>query len=402
MIAMPHRIADWIYKVISDLPLPNSFRRIISRLRQKNASELIASIRYRVKALLPALDLGEKRPSKGLVTGPDYYVAESGRDMIDYFQQVEENYRPLWNPFWYYHQIIDKLLNLGAIQIVPLYELQAVSSTGTRIIGLRHDVDANPLAALKCARHLARRGVCGSFYLLHTSPYYGDFHHGTFVRNPMMSQWVRMFIVTGCELGLHNDAFGVCKFHGKDGAESIRQELVWLRSLGAVIRGTVAHNSAPVYGAENYEVFSERVLWQREVKSPIGKVLPLGKLSEKQLGLSYEGTFAVPKRDLETEKVALFLRNSKDANPRSETWMRRYLLENPCCDWAIDYQFWLIGKDKWVAAGGERSKELFEWEIDLDAMLDLIRELPNDTRSVLVIHPEYFDAGLQVSCARDL
>ncbi len=84
-------------------------------------------------------------------------------------------------------------------------------------------------------------------------------------------------------------------------AENLEQELRWLRSLGVVVRGTLAHNSAPVYGAENFEIFEGRVLWEREVRCENGRILPLGKLSEKKLDLSYEGAFAIPKKNFKED-----------------------------------------------------------------------------------------------------
>ncbi|MDD1444255.1 hypothetical protein MEO93_28740, partial [Dolichospermum sp. ST_sed3] len=74
----------------------------------------------------------------------------------------------------------------------------------------------------------------------------------------------------------------------------------------------------------------------------------------------------------------------------SRDWMYQYLIENPCCDWEMDYQFWLLGKDCWVAAGRHRNKLLFEWMINLDKLLAIISDLPAGTRSVMVLHPEYF------------
>jgi hypothetical protein len=179
--------------------------------------------------------------------------------------------------------------------------------------------------------------------------------------------------------------------HNQDGAERVRQELAWLRFSGAIVRGTVAHNSAPVYGGENYEIFKERVLWRREARSPDGRTLPLGVLSEKELDLTYEGNFAIPKGNFMPEEAAEFVMHRTGADVRSEVWMRRYLLDNPCCDRAIDYQFWLIGRDQWVAAGKHDGHELFEWQIDSNRLLDLIKNLSENTRSVLVIHPDYFD-----------
>ena len=121
-----------------------------------------------------------------------------------------------------------------------------------------------------------------------------------------------------------------------------------------------------------------------------GKTLPLGVLSEKRLGLSYEGNFAVPKKCLNIKEAGEFCSNLKDADIRSEEWMRRYLIDNPLYDRSVDYQFWLIGKDKWVAAG----EGVWEWEVGLGRVLEIVKELPENTKSMIVVHPDYFKAVL--------
>ena len=295
------------------------------------------------------------------------------------------------NPFSYYKTLIDRLREIRNVKIVPLCDIQNTSAQGSRLLGLRHDIDSNPFSALRSARYLASKGICGSFYLLHTSSYYGSYEKGVLIRSPMMTELVIRFIITGCELGLHNDAFGVYTVHGGNGAECIKKELTWLKSLGVNVKGTVAHNSAPVYCAENYEIFKERILWDRIVKSQGGITLPLGELSEKNLDLKYEGVFGGPKKNLNLEKALKFVSNSSDANIRSETWMRKYLIDNPYCDWLVDYQFWLLGKDTWVAAGSFNNEVLFEWDINSERLIDIIKDLPENTRSILLIHPDYFE-----------
>ena len=176
----------------------------------------------------------------------------------------------------------------------------------------------------------------------------------------------------------------------RDVAAQVPAYGAFLRAQGAVVRGTVAHNSGPVYGAENYEIFSKRRLWDRSVTIGEQRIVPLGRISERALGLSYEGTFAVPKRDgLDREAATAFFDDRSSADIRSERWMRRYLLDNPCCDWTVDYQFWLLGKDSWVAAGRFGGASLFEWNIGLERALYLVSALPTGSRTLVVLHPEY-------------
>ncbi len=294
------------------------------------------------------------------------------------------------NRFSYYQATIEGLLAIDRVKPVPLAELAAGGNPELRLVGLRHDVDADSITALRAARLLARFGIGGSFYLLHTSPYYyGTFVNGLFIRNPNLAELVRGFIVSGCEIGVHNDALSVFLEQGLDGLESFCSELAWLRSQGARIVGTVAHNSGPIYGAENYEIFKGRRLWERQVTTPKGLEIPLGVLSEEELGLKYEGTFAKPKENIHLEEAARFLSDAKASDVTSESWMRSFLHDNPYCDYDLDMQFWLIGLDRWMAAGRIGRERVFEWNVGLGRVLKIIAAMPLGSRSVVVIHPVY-------------
>jgi hypothetical protein len=315
--------------------------------------------------------------------------ADDGFDMDGYFAQLSENYLPHTNPFRYYEQFVEMIASNPQTTIRPLLELFAPGDGRQRIVGLRHDIDADPATAVRCARYLASRGICGSFYVLHTALYYGQFKHELFVRNPQVRDWIRGLIAAGCEIGVHNDALKVYLDWGKDGARALETEIAWLRSLGARVRGTVAHNSGPVYRAENFEIFSGRALWNRPLEDRHGRPLPLGGLVESDLGLAYEGTFATRKSRFDRGAAERFFNDKEAATVRSEAWMRSYLLENPALDWAIDCQFWLVGKDSWVAAGRFANETLFEWQVGLDRVGQLVARLPAGSRTVFVVHPEY-------------
>jgi hypothetical protein len=316
------------------------------------------------------------------------YRAATGRCMENYRDQLDEGYGPHTNGFDYYRQFVDRLREMDSLRLVPLGDLLNAPAETQAVLALRHDVDADVETALRCARRLARVGLAGSMYLLHTAPYYGDVLEGVFVRNPLLSQWVRGFIAAGCELGLHNDAWGLC-LREMDGPAAVREEIAYLRSQGARIRGTVAHNSASTYGAENFEVFQEHVLWRRKAETPAGRRLPIGTLRETELQLVYEGAYAVPKKSVDPSAVARFLNQQREGDIRSETWMKQYLLENPCLDWTLDFEFWLLGKDSWVAAGRWEKQTMFRWDIRLEEVIDCIRALPRSSRSVVVLHPCY-------------
>lgn len=317
------------------------------------------------------------------------YMPVNGRDFDNYWEQVDELYQDRVNPFECYTTLVDALRASPDIEVRPLRELMDPIDDRKQVVGLRHDIDADPLTALRCARHLARNGMPGSFYLLHSAPYYGDFHGDVFVRNPEIPRWIRSMVVAGCEIGIHNDVMGVEQHYGVDGAASITAELTWLRALGADIRGTVAHNSMPLYGAENYEVFANRVLMSADAPiDPRRATLPIGRLQESELNLQYEGTFARPREDVDLDAVREFL-NADDASVRSPSWMRTYLLDNPYCEWEADSQLWLTGTDEWVLASRFGSQEIFESGITQDRAIEALSQLPKGSRTLILIHPVY-------------
>lgn len=212
-----------------------------------------------------------------------------------------------------------------------------------------------------------------------------------FVRNPEVREWVRAFLVAGCELGLHNDCLGAYTRWGADGADLLVRELEWLRGEGVQIRGTVAHNSGPTYGAENFEIFEGMVLWDREVVTDSGARIPLGCLDMQGLGLTYEGVFARPKGTADPVAASAFFSDRRAASLRSREWMTAYLCNNPAMHYLIDWQAWLVGPDTWVATShAESGRVELHWDVSGREILELLEAMPAGRRGVLVLHPEYF------------
>lgn len=306
-----------------------------------------------------------------------------------YFRQVESNYQSFANPFHHYEQLLDMLARDTRVSLKPCYELADARSSGVSV-ALRHDIDADPVTAVRMARRLARDGICGSFYLLHTAVYYGRFFGTLFVRHRELRPWIDQMLVAGCELGVHNDALGAHQNLGVDGPAALLQEIAWLRSLGAMIRGTAGHNSAPVYGAENAEVFANRVLWST-VEYP-RSTLPLGVIDEGSNGLQYEGTFARPRRSTRDTEADAFAADRAKADIRSPGWMKTYLTDNPCLEWEVDVQIWVVGQGHWVAGGRIGGEPYFRDRLTLEEIPSVIADLPASSKCLFVLHPEYFRA----------
>jgi hypothetical protein len=307
-----------------------------------------------------------------------------GRDYKEYFQNVRINYKEHENQFWYYEKMIEELLALTDTEILPINEFVKRENSGKRIIGLRHDVDADPITAVHCARALSRYGLSGSFYLLHTAVYYGIFYDCTFIRNPKMEEWIKNILIAGSEIGIHNDILGALKFFNTNGAEHFKSELEWMRSLGAKITGTTAHNSALTYKADNFEAFNEYKLYDKEYEY----ACLIGKLSAAELGIEYEATFAKAKENPDFNLINDYFDNTENAGLLNEQWMNTLLVNNPYLDWTVDYQVWIIGRDKWVFAG--TNDKLFEYGVPLKRIIELLKTLEVDKKILFVLHPVYF------------
>jgi hypothetical protein len=307
----------------------------------------------------------------------------------DYFRQVETNYTPYTNPFHHYEQLLGMLGRDPRVSLVPCCELGHARASGVSV-ALRHDIDADPVTAVRMARRLARDGICGTFYLLHTAIYYGRFFGTLFVRHRELRPWIDQFLVAGCEVGVHNDALGAHQNLGVDGPAAMAQEIAWLRSRGATVRGTAGHNSAPVFGAENAEVFAGRVLWSTHEYPR--NTLPLGELDEAALGIEYEGTFATPRREVDEDAATAFAADRANADIRSPSWMSTYLTDNPCMSWAVDMQIWVVGTGHWVAGGRVHGEPYFRDRLTLEDLPTVLADLPAHSRCLFVLHPEYFRA----------
>lgn len=310
-------------------------------------------------------------------------------DLDNHLSQVDDVYNSIQNGRFYYEWVIDELASLPNLSLRPLCTLFDNDDDTVARIGLRHDVDMDPVAAVRCSRYLAYKGIRGSFYLLHTNPYFGTFVSNRFIINSELSKWVRDLVVAGSEVGLHHDTLHLYRNVGVNGLDRLARDISLLRSYGAQVYGVVAHNSGPLYGAENYEIFEEHLLWKRRVPSRKYWKFPLGKVRKDMFGLKYEGTFTQPKAKMDKSAAAAFFADSASANVRSPEWMRKFLLDNPACDYEVDYQIWLIGKDSWAIAGKWQDEPVFLFDIGFGEVREFCRTLPNGSATSLIIHPEY-------------
>jgi Methyltransferase domain len=292
------------------------------------------------------------------------------------------------NTFSYYTATIERLKAMANISFVPVGDICAETDSRSKRLALRHDVDADIVTAVRCARFLADQKIPGAFFILHTSHYYGVFNSAKgssqFTRHSGFRRFLDQLLETGCEIGIHNDALGVIFDHGGNGTKVFVEELAWLRSCGAVVTGSAAHNSATVYGAEGFEIFKGLTAGQRGVAHWRGQSVNLQTLNMTELGLEYEANHPILRKHLDLGKMRNISSAVGDAIRQAE-WQRCYFVDHPVFERGYDYDAWLIGEDAWVLAG----KGDVRFPVTLDGLVQALDDLPPCSRIVLSIHPIY-------------
>lgn len=128
---------------------------------------------------------------------------------------------------------LDERLLANADACVAMQEVHD-GNRSPDVIALRHDVDAgHALAtALQIAEWEAEHGYRSTYFLLHTSPYWGG---SVFERS------VDRLVSLGHEIGIHANAIAQSLRTGLDPDLILEHALIDLRSLGITVRGVAAH-----------------------------------------------------------------------------------------------------------------------------------------------------------------
>lgn len=296
----------------------------------------------------------------------------------------------LANDLDYFRRILSSLKSKKNIKPGTVHDL--VSGRNNANLAIRIDIDMDPVTALEMSHISAGQKFPMSFYILHTAAYYGSFANGVFLRNEQNALRYLKLQKNGAEVGLHADPFSVYLEHGMDGAQAVKTELEWMKSIGLKIRGTASHNAAPVYGAENFEIFQGQSIRGCKYIMKDYHLLPLEVLDQKELGLEYDAGCASPSDgNIDQKKIDAYLKELPEGDfLRNPDWFRIHILDNPYCKWGFSYNIWLLGRDFWAIAGTTREgEEVFRFNTtwtDVEAFLD---QLQPDEKALICLHPIY-------------
>ena len=332
-----------------------------------------------------------------------YQVQPSGLSLQMVIDQINlgcayfsESGLNLANPLEYFRNMLSDLRTISSRHFGTNHAL--ATKQGSVNTAIRVDIDMDLVAAREMARIAAEECIPLSFYILHTAPYYGTIRDGIFYRNEANADLYLEMQQLGAEIGLHVDPLELYLKFGIEGAEAVKTELAWLRNIGLSIRGTSAHNCAPVYGAENFEIFKGRSINKRSFYQRKHTYIPLEILDEQALGLDYEASLATPALHYDPAVRETYLEGlPKGDFIRDERWFRLYILDNPYCNWGYHFNIWLLGKDFWAIAGRGKDKQqtTLHFGVSWKTVKEFLSDLHEEEQVVLVLHGIYLGQRLQ-------
>lgn len=130
-------------------------------------------------------------------------------------------------------QELDERLLSTAFSVVAIQEVYA-GNRHADVIAMRHDVDAEHALAVAAnmAEWEAKRGYRSTYYILHSSPYWGA---------PEFPRLLERIANAGHEIGMHTNALAESFRQNRDPDLILDEALTTLRGFGYPVRGVVGH-----------------------------------------------------------------------------------------------------------------------------------------------------------------
>lgn len=197
-----------------------------------------------------------------------------------------EKHRYTWADFL---ALLDELVDKERYRVCCAEDFIKTTDPAKVVIFMRHDIDRDPLNALRMAKEEHARGIKSSYYVLPTAPYYGRQKKDGVERYACMDQLYLQLQALGHEIGVHNNLLAMMLLWDIDPQAFQKQELEYYRQAGIRIVGTASHGDAVVLSRKlnNTWLFSE--FKHPGVYEHEGKTYEYGKLSFKDFGFAYEG-----------------------------------------------------------------------------------------------------------------
>lgn len=147
-----------------------------------------------------------------------------------------------------YEKFLRYLASSDHFLIVPLRDFKNTTSKDKVVISLRHDVDNDIEPAVKFAYREHKYGIKTTYFILHSSKYYGETGDNYFKRDSNLIHYLKKIQNSyGHEIGFHNDLVTLQIVFNVNSKEFLKNELEWLRKNNIPIWGTTYHGSEYCY-----------------------------------------------------------------------------------------------------------------------------------------------------------
>jgi hypothetical protein len=283
-----------------------------------------------------------------------------------------------------YNTLLEQILSVHHLSIRTIRDLQKPFNSEGIIIGFRHDIDYDIVTARQLAKIEHEFGLKGSYYVLHTAPYYGYFKNRKYYRSKRCIDILLEIQSMGHEIGLHNDCLYPLIKHGIPIEETLQSELTFLQSNGIHVYGTASHGSFHSYGSSNYEIFKGMSIEGRQrFIDKNGQEHRIGYLNMKDFNLEYEANYILKSWIISADEYNRISFPYKCPYERSDFFIRGY-----------DAQYGIFGKNLWFAQDIKKVKAtgtlLPIFSLTTGELIHRVKAHGPGDRIVLDSHPIYF------------
>ena len=295
-----------------------------------------------------------------------------------------------------YYLFLKKIQNISHFKNVSLLDLLNKKNEDYCFFSIRHDIDIDPITALKLARIESKLNFKSSFYILHTAPFYKFFKNNSFIPSEKILKILKLIENLGHEVGLHNDSLNELISKNLDPKKNIQNEINHLVNFGIHIKSISHHSSVYKYNAGNYELFKNQSINKRvKFEDFNANTHKLGYLTLSEFNLIkdveyFSDLFFYNPENIDLKQSDLYkFFSSKDKKFFKLVKKKKIEKKSRLYDFHIS----LYGKDKWIIDDCNFSSKFIDRTkfVAQDYLLNFLRSNKTlNKRLVLDIHPIYY------------
>ena len=314
----------------------------------------------------------------------------SDREMDEYHKSLKKINLKITNKFDQYKKLILDLKNSNLITILPISKILTKSKKNRINISLRHDIDSCIKTAKKMAFFLNENKIFGSFYILNTSQYFGKWinpYNSNFIfkrvyeRNRELINYLDFSNLKYTELGIHIDYFTFCHSLKVNYLKVLEEDIKWFKNNNITISSTFSsHNSYLSNNIEGFEIFNEFNFRDKNYFSFEDFKYGISLFSKNYFNLKTEVNFPIKTKKIKKTKI-------KNFKIRNLEFLKEYFLNNKVFERSYNYSFWVNGKNSCIFSDNINKKLKI---INISKIKKQIFKLPNSSKVILNLHPEYF------------